>query len=77
MTPQPTGDRPRFSTNTNIADALAQGADAAAVFVRYRMYCLGCTFARFETLRTAAVNHRADVREFVEALNQAVGEASE
>lgn len=67
----------QFSANTNIADALAHGPDIAEVFMRYRMYCIGCTFTRFESLRTAAVNHQVDVDEFVKALNNAVDKAAE
>jgi hybrid cluster-associated redox disulfide protein len=73
MKQQPAGrsisDTASYSARTNIADALASGPDVAAVFLRYRMYCIGCTFARFETLRVAAINHSIDVEEFVTALN--------
>lgn len=73
---RPTSNAPIFSARTNIADALAYGPNVAAVFLHYRMYCIGCTFARFETLKTAAINHSIDVEEFVKALNAAQIEAT-
>lgn len=66
---RPTAHSAGFSAATKIADALANGPAIAAVFLRYRMHCIGCTFTRFETLRAAAINHRIDVEEFVNALN--------
>ena len=77
MTSQATRNKPPFSPDTIIAEAIDYGADVASVFVKYRMYCIGCTFARFEDLRAAAANHRVDVQEFVESLNKAAREAAE
>jgi hybrid cluster-associated redox disulfide protein len=68
-------EAPRFSAATNIAEALTHGPHIAEVFLRYRMYCIGCTFARFESLKAAAVNHSIDVEEFVNALNAVSTEA--
>lgn len=72
MTSQATADELQFTAETIIADAIEQGSHVANVFIRYRMYCIGCAFARFENLGTAAVNHRVDVEEFLNALNAAV-----
>jgi hybrid cluster-associated redox disulfide protein len=74
MTLQAPADRLRFSADTVIADALAQGPAVAAVFIRYRMYCIGCVFARFESLRVGAVNHQVDIEELVKSLNEAIRE---
>ncbi len=64
------GKRP-FTPDTRIDEALAQGPNVVAVFLRYRMYCIGCVFARFETLYAAAVNHQVDLETFLEDLNAA------
>lgn len=77
MTPKATGKPSPFSSQTVIADAIDHGRDVAAVFIKYRMYCIGCTFARFENLKAAAVNHQVDVDQFVESLNDAAREAAE
>lgn len=74
---QTIAEKPPFSADTIIADAIAHGPDIAAVFVRYRMYCIGCTFARFENLKTAAINHQVDIDEFVEGLNEAARKIAE
>jgi hybrid cluster-associated redox disulfide protein len=74
MTPGTPADKPQFSANTLIADALAHGPEVAAVFIRYRMHCIGCVFARFESLRIAAINHQVDIEELAAGLNEAVRE---
>ncbi|MGE5140294.1 MAG: DUF1858 domain-containing protein [Rudaea sp.] len=45
---------PPFSPDMTVADALEQCHELAAVLVRFRMACVGCPLAAFETLEDAA-----------------------
>lgn len=51
-----------------VSDALASSPGAARVFVERRMQCLGCAFARFETVAEAAVSYGLDPFELAAAL---------
>jgi hybrid cluster-associated redox disulfide protein len=56
-----------------VADVIAMHPAAAAVFVNYRMGCVGCAFARFETVREAAIAHGIDPDAVAKSLATAVG----
>ena len=43
-----------------VADVVAMHPITAEVFVKHRMDCVGCAFARFETVREAAVAQGLD-----------------
>jgi hybrid cluster-associated redox disulfide protein len=43
-----------------VADVVALHPVAAQVFVKHGMDCVGCAFARFETVREAAVTQGLD-----------------
>ena len=47
----------RLTPDTSVADALQQCQELAAVLVRFRMACVGCPLAAFETLEDAAVSY--------------------
>ena len=56
-----------------ISDAVRQGNSQAIaeVLMGVGMHCLGCAFARGETVEQAAAVHGVDVEELVERLNEA------
>jgi hybrid cluster-associated redox disulfide protein len=55
-----------------VSDVIAARPEAAAVFVRYGMGCVGCAFARFETVREAAVAHGLDPNVLAKSLARAI-----
>ncbi|NCA66738.1 MAG: DUF1858 domain-containing protein [Clostridia bacterium] len=63
----------KITGNMLISDAIKQGnADAIAeVLYEMGMHCLGCAFARGETVAQAAEVHGLDVEELIQKLNEA------
>jgi hybrid cluster-associated redox disulfide protein len=53
---------------TMLADLLAANQGAAEVLVRHGMSCLGCAFARFETVAEAAAIYGIDPLELARRL---------
>jgi hybrid cluster-associated redox disulfide protein len=56
--------------NRTVAEVLAQYPAAARVFCRYRMSCVGCTMAPFETLDEVARTYGLDPRRLLEDLRR-------
>jgi hybrid cluster-associated redox disulfide protein len=56
-----------------ISEAIRQGNSEAIAEVLYGMgmHCLGCAFARGETVKEAAEVHKLDVDELIKKLNEA------
>jgi hybrid cluster-associated redox disulfide protein len=58
-------------SHLSVADLLAAAPEAARVFIRFQMGCVGCTFAPFETVTEVAAVYRIPLVEFVAALADA------
>lgn len=54
--------------NMLVAELLAFSPAAAAVFIERGMACVGCPFARFETVAEAAAIYGFDARDLAGAL---------
>lgn len=60
-----------FST-LMVADILNRWPVVIPVFLKYRMSCVGCLMAPFETLADATRIYRIPYDQFVEELNRAI-----
>ncbi len=58
----------RLSPQLTVAELLAQSSRSAAVFIRFRMACVGCPLCAFETLESAALNYNVPVAVFMREL---------
>lgn len=56
-----------------VADLLSRYPQAAAVFSRFRMACVGCTMAPFETLAEAAAAYQLRPEILLRDLRRACG----
>ena len=59
---------PATLLNLFVADVLAAEPAAARVFIDRRMGCVGCAFARFETVAEVAEVYGIDARELANSL---------
>ncbi len=55
-----------------IAELLARWPQTAQVFLRYRMACVGCTMAPFDTLADAAMAYNLDLARLLGELQQVI-----
>lgn len=55
-----------------VADVLAASPAAAGVFLRHRMGCVGCPFARLETVAEAAQAYGVNPQELARSVAGAV-----
>ncbi|MGE5139370.1 MAG: hypothetical protein ACM3JD_07915 [Rudaea sp.] len=53
----PTVNETPIPIDLTVEQALARGPGAVSVFVRFRMACVGCPMAIFDTLEEAATNY--------------------
>lgn len=51
---------PPFCPDITIASLLEAFPQAAALFLKHRMACVGCSMARFDTLQEAIFNYQLD-----------------
>lgn len=56
-----------------LSDLMAQRPETVAVFLRYKMLCVGCVVGPFHTIVNACAEHGVDEAEFTQALEQAIG----
>ena len=61
----------------HIDEVLRRWPQAIPVFTKYRMGCVGCTMAAFETLGSAAQIYHLQLERFLEDLRQAIQSAEE
>ena len=66
--PHPGAVTPDDITNRPVGDVLAEWPGAARVFLDRRMGCVGCPFARFETVADVAAVYGLDAADFARAL---------
>lgn len=62
---------PSTVSRLTVADVLARAPEAARVFAERGMACVGCAFARFETVSDVARAYGLDDAELATALAQA------
>jgi hybrid cluster-associated redox disulfide protein len=55
-----------------VAELLAEHPEAAPVFLKYRMNCLGCEMSPFETLGDALRIYHLPIQPFLQELNAAL-----
>ena len=65
------GTRFPFDANQTMAELMACCPAATRVLVRYRMHCIGCVFAPFETLADACAAYGVSVERLLADLEDA------
>ncbi|MFP3940982.1 MAG: DUF1858 domain-containing protein [Thermoanaerobaculia bacterium] len=69
MRPEP---EPDLDTLT-VEELLRHRPEAARIFFRHRMACVGCAMSPFDRLPEAAASYRIPVDEFLEEIRSALG----
>ncbi|MCD7797147.1 MAG: DUF1858 domain-containing protein [Clostridiales bacterium] len=62
-----------ITKKTVIGDVLDEYPDAAPLFMKIGMHCLGCPASRGESIEDACMVHGTDADELVEKLNAHIG----
>ena len=62
----------RVTTDLTVAEVLEHWPQAIAVFFRYRMACVGCPIATFETLAEVAAIYGLDLEYLMHELKQTI-----
>jgi hybrid cluster-associated redox disulfide protein len=62
----------QLTTDLTIAEVMDRWPETIQIFFRYRMACVGCPIAPFETLAEVAVIYGLDLECFINELRQAV-----
>lgn len=65
----------QIGADSIIEDVLTASPLAALVFIRWRMHCVGCSLARFETIAEACQVYCRPVDSFVAELQAAADES--
>ncbi|SCY61935.1 DUF1858 domain-containing protein [Alkaliphilus peptidifermentans] len=60
----------KITEDMTIMDVLRMDREAAAVFMKYGLHCLGCPGATMESIADAGKVHGIDVSKLVEDLNK-------
>jgi hybrid cluster-associated redox disulfide protein len=60
------------TADLSVSDVMERWPATIAVFQAYRMACVGCFMAPFDTLAEAAHNYRLDVDQLVRALQERI-----
>lgn len=55
-----------------LSRVMAQWPETIAVFLRYKMLCVGCLVGPFHTICDACAEHGVDQADFLDALEQAL-----
>jgi hybrid cluster-associated redox disulfide protein len=61
----------KITKDLTIMEVLQKKPEAAQIFARFGMHCLGCLVASGETVEQAAMAHGLDADEIIKALNEA------
>jgi hybrid cluster-associated redox disulfide protein len=61
-----------LSAELTVAEALARWPQAIPIFFRYRMVCVGCPLASFETLAEIATVYNLNLDRFLSELEQMI-----
>ena len=55
-----------------ISEVVKKYPQTASIFLEYGLYCIGCAFAKEETIEKAAKIHQIDLNELISSLNKAI-----
>ena len=64
--------KPVFSPELIVADVLSEWPQTIPVFLHYRLGCVGCAMAKFDTLRDIARIYHLPADQFLKELEKAV-----
>jgi hybrid cluster-associated redox disulfide protein len=53
-----------------VSEVLASWPKIVPLFIERRLYCVGCSMARFETLADVSKIYRLDLNQFLDDLNR-------
>jgi hybrid cluster-associated redox disulfide protein len=53
-----------------VSEVLQSWPKVVPLFIERRLYCVGCSMARFETLADVSKIYRLDLAKFIDDLNQ-------
>jgi hybrid cluster-associated redox disulfide protein len=53
-----------------VSEVLSSWPKVVPLFIERRLYCVGCSMARFETLADVSKIYRLDLTKFIDDLNQ-------
>jgi hybrid cluster-associated redox disulfide protein len=67
-------DENRIVPEMNVKETLQRWPASASVFFKYRMGCVGCTMAEYETIASAAEIYQLALNRFIEDLQAAIEE---
>jgi hybrid cluster-associated redox disulfide protein len=62
--------REQITSDQIVSEVLANWPKTVPLFLERRLYCVGCSMARFETLADVSKIYRLDLSEFLKDLNQ-------
>jgi hybrid cluster-associated redox disulfide protein len=65
-------EHPPLEANLTVAEVLAQWPQTIPVFIHYRMACVGCAMAPFESLAEVAIIYRLDLDSFLRELRRTI-----
>lgn len=68
---------PKLMADLTVAEVMDRWPQTIPVFFRYRMACVGCPIARFETLAEVAAIYGLNLSRFLNELEQIIGHAEE
>jgi hybrid cluster-associated redox disulfide protein len=57
-----------------VSEVLASWPKIVPLFIERRLYCVGCSMARFETLADVSKIYRLDLNQFLNDLNRQVNQ---
>jgi hybrid cluster-associated redox disulfide protein len=67
-----TMEHTRLATSLTVAEVLARWPQTIPIFFHYRMVCVGCPIAPFETLAEVAAIYDLDLNRFLSELEQVI-----
>jgi hybrid cluster-associated redox disulfide protein len=62
--------RQTITADDIVSDVLATWPKIVPLFIERRLYCVGCSMARFETLADVSKIYRLDLDQFLDDLNR-------
>ncbi|MEZ4599214.1 MAG: DUF1858 domain-containing protein [Syntrophotaleaceae bacterium] len=62
----------KITKDMTFKDVLQMGPEVVQVFMKYKMGCIGCAAAKFESVEQGAKAHGIDVEALLRDLNAAV-----
>jgi hybrid cluster-associated redox disulfide protein len=68
---------PKLMADLTVAEVMDRWPQTIPVFFRYRMACVGCPIARFETMAEVTAIYGLNLSRFLNELEQIIGHAEE